>query len=90
MKFSVLALDYDGTIARDGVLDPEVRAAVAEVRDQEITAVIGCIPRSSALIESSQKGIHRKLGCEGDFLAKPHACPAIRRGGYLRRIVNDE
>ena len=40
MKFSVLALDYDGTIAREGVLDPEVRAAVAEVRAQGITVVI--------------------------------------------------
>ena len=40
MKFSVLALDYDGTIARDGVLDPEVRAAIAEVRAQGITVVM--------------------------------------------------
>jgi hypothetical protein len=40
MRFSVLALDYDGTIARDGVLDPEVRAAIAEVRAQGISVVI--------------------------------------------------
>ncbi len=40
MKFSVLALDYDGTIAREGVLDPEVRAAIADVRAQGITVVI--------------------------------------------------
>jgi len=40
MKFSVLALDYDGTIAREGVLDPQVRAATAEVRAQGITVVI--------------------------------------------------
>ena len=40
MKLSVLALDYDGTIARDGVLDTEVRAAIAEVRAQGITVVI--------------------------------------------------
>ena len=40
MRFSVLALDYDGTIARDGVLDPAVRAAIAEVRAQGITVVI--------------------------------------------------
>jgi hypothetical protein len=40
MRFSVLALDYDGTIARDGVLDPEVRAATAEVRAQGITVVL--------------------------------------------------
>jgi hydroxymethylpyrimidine pyrophosphatase-like HAD family hydrolase len=40
MKFGVLALDYDGTIARDGVLDPEVRAAIAEVRAHGIAVVI--------------------------------------------------
>ena len=40
MKFGVLALDYDGTIARDGVLDPEVRAAIADVRKHGIAVVI--------------------------------------------------
>jgi hydroxymethylpyrimidine pyrophosphatase-like HAD family hydrolase len=40
MKFGVLALDYDGTIAREGVLDPEVRSAIAEVRSRGITVVL--------------------------------------------------
>jgi hydroxymethylpyrimidine pyrophosphatase-like HAD family hydrolase len=40
MKFGVLALDYDGTIARDGVLDPQVRAAIAEIRSRGIAVVI--------------------------------------------------
>lgn len=40
MKFGVLALDYDGTIARDGVLDSEVRSAIAEVRRHGIAVVI--------------------------------------------------
>jgi hydroxymethylpyrimidine pyrophosphatase-like HAD family hydrolase len=40
MKFGVLALDYDGTIARDGVLDSEVRSAIAEVRARGIAVVI--------------------------------------------------
>lgn len=40
MKFGVLALDYDGTIARDGVLGPEVRSAIAEVRNHGIAVVI--------------------------------------------------
>ena len=30
MKFSALALDYDGTIATDGIFDLAVRQAVAE------------------------------------------------------------
>ena len=40
MKFGVLALDYDGTIARDGVLDPEVRKAIAEVRAHGIAVLL--------------------------------------------------
>src|SRR5579872_7203968 len=40
MKFGVLALDYDGTIARDGWLDPEVRMAIAEARARGIAVII--------------------------------------------------
>lgn len=40
MKFGVLALDYDGTIARDGKLDSDVRDAIAEVRARGIAVVI--------------------------------------------------
>ena len=32
MKLSVLALDFDGTIARDDRLDPSVRDAIADAR----------------------------------------------------------
>ena len=40
MKFSVLALDYDGTIARDGALDPDVRDAMGEARARGIVVVL--------------------------------------------------
>ncbi len=40
MKFGVLALDYDGTIARDGVLSPDIRAAIAEARAHGIAVII--------------------------------------------------
>src|SRR5215472_18027940 len=40
MKFGVLALDYDGTIATDGVLFPEVRSAIAEARVRGIVVII--------------------------------------------------
>ena len=40
MKFSVLALDYDGTIARDGQIDPDVRRAINEVRSRGIAVVV--------------------------------------------------
>ena len=36
----VLALDYDGTIAIDGALDPDVRAAIAEVRAAGVVVVL--------------------------------------------------
>lgn len=40
MRFSVLALDYDGTIAQDGVLDPEVRQAIHEARAHGVTVAL--------------------------------------------------
>ena len=40
MKFGILALDYDGTIARDGVLDPDVKSAIAEARARGIVVVL--------------------------------------------------
>jgi hydroxymethylpyrimidine pyrophosphatase-like HAD family hydrolase len=40
MKFLVLALDYDGTIARFDVLDPTVRKAIGELRAQDITVML--------------------------------------------------
>lgn len=40
MKFNVLALDYDGTIAKDGWLDPTARAAIADVRAAGIAVVL--------------------------------------------------
>lgn len=40
MKLAAIALDYDGTIARNGILDPDVRRAIAEVRAQGITVLL--------------------------------------------------
>ena len=40
MKFGVLALDYDGTIARDGILDSDVKASIAETRARGITVIL--------------------------------------------------
>ena len=40
MKFGVLALDYDGTIATDGVPCPDVRSAIAEARARGIVVII--------------------------------------------------
>ena len=40
MRFSALALAYDGMVANEGVLDPEVRQAIREVRAHGVTVVI--------------------------------------------------
>jgi hydroxymethylpyrimidine pyrophosphatase-like HAD family hydrolase len=40
MKFGVLALDYDGTIAREGTLDPDVKNAIIEARARGIVVVL--------------------------------------------------
>jgi hydroxymethylpyrimidine pyrophosphatase-like HAD family hydrolase len=40
MRFSVLALDYDGTIAQDGVLDADVHSAIVEARAHGIVVVL--------------------------------------------------
>ena len=40
MKLSALALDYDGTIAVDGVLDAEVRQAIGEARQRGIVVIL--------------------------------------------------
>jgi hypothetical protein len=40
MKFGVLALDNDGTIAQDGVLCPDVKIAIAEARARGIVVIL--------------------------------------------------
>jgi hydroxymethylpyrimidine pyrophosphatase-like HAD family hydrolase len=40
MKLSALALDYDGTIATDGVFDPTVREAIGEARQRGIAVIL--------------------------------------------------
>ena len=40
MKFSVLAVDYDGTIARGDTVDPEVRRALADIRAQGVAVML--------------------------------------------------
>ena len=40
MKLSVIALDYDGTIARNDVLDPSVREAIASARTQGVVVLL--------------------------------------------------
>lgn len=40
MKLAAIALDYDGTIAVNDVMDPSVRAAISETRDAGIAVIL--------------------------------------------------
>jgi hydroxymethylpyrimidine pyrophosphatase-like HAD family hydrolase len=40
LRFRVLAVDYDGTIAKGDVVHPDVRAALAEVRTQGVAVLV--------------------------------------------------
>lgn len=40
MKFSTLAIDFDGTIAQNDILDPGVREAIADLRAKGIVVVL--------------------------------------------------
>ncbi len=40
MKVLAIALDFDGTIAKDNRLDDHVREAIAKVREQNIFVII--------------------------------------------------
>jgi len=40
MKLRAFALDYDGTIAQDGVLNSQVRAAIGEARARGLVVAL--------------------------------------------------
>jgi hydroxymethylpyrimidine pyrophosphatase-like HAD family hydrolase len=58
MKLAALALDYDGTIAIDGHLDPSVREAIAAARQSGIVVVLVTGRRLSDL-----KNVAGDIGC---------------------------
>ena len=82
MKFGVLALDYDGTIARDGILDSEVRAAIAEARARGIAVVLvtGRILSELKQVAGDLQFVDAVVAENGAVLAYPN--------GHLRPLVN--
>ena len=58
MKLAALAIDYDGTIAVDGVLDPSVREAIGAARQQGIAVILVTGRRLSDL-----RRVAGDLGC---------------------------
>jgi len=75
MKFGVLALDYDGTIARDGVLDPDVKAAIIEARGRGIVVLIvtGRILSELRQMAGDLKFVDAVVAENGAVLAFPNA-----------------
>src|ERR1700681_1875291 len=82
MKFAVLALDYDGTVAVDGVLDPSVRHAIAELRQQRIAVVLVTGRRLADLrrVAGDLTCFDVVVGENGAVLEFPRHRPAPRDG----------
>jgi hydroxymethylpyrimidine pyrophosphatase-like HAD family hydrolase len=57
MKLAVLALDYDGTIARNDILDPSARAAIASARTNGILTLL-VTGRSLSELERAAGQLH--------------------------------
>ena len=88
MKFSALALDYDGTIATDGVFDPAVREAVGEVRQRGIVVILVTGRRLADLhaVGGDLTCFDAIVGENGAVLKFPHTQPNRARR-FLKRIV---
>ena len=65
MKLAAVAIDYDGTIAVDGVFDPDVRSAIAQLRLHGIAVVLVTGRRLTDL-----KRVAGNLGCFSAVVAE--------------------
>jgi len=86
MKLSALALDYDGTIAVNGALDPSVRAAIADLRRQGIVVVLATGRRLADL-----NGVAGDLACFDVIVAENGAVlsfPDSKRHATLAHAPN--
>lgn len=79
MKFCVLALDYDGTIAQDGQLNSDVRAAISEVRAQGIAVILvtGRMLADLRRVAGSLEFVDGVVGENGAVLALPGRDPRL-------------
>jgi hydroxymethylpyrimidine pyrophosphatase-like HAD family hydrolase len=79
MKFSVLAIDFDGTIAQNDHVDPVARQAIAHLRAQGITVVLvtGRIVRELRRIAGDLHFVDAVVGENGAVIEFPDS-------GYAR------
>lgn len=80
MKLGALALDYDGTIATDGRLDPEVRAALGEARARGVAVVV-----ATGRILDDLRRLNADLSWADALVAENGAVLALR-GGFTRLL----
>ena len=82
MKFCVLVLDYDGTIAIDGVLEPEVRAAIQEARAAGVVVVLatGRILDELRRVVGDLRFVDAIVAENGAVLAYPSTGHSMRLG----------
>jgi hydroxymethylpyrimidine pyrophosphatase-like HAD family hydrolase len=79
VKFGVLALDYDGTIAQDGVLCPDVKVAIAEARARGIVVILvtGRILSDLRSVAGDLNFVDAVVAENGAILAFPNGEPRI-------------
>ena len=88
MKLSVLALDYDGTIARNDRLDRSVEAAIGEARHRGIKVMLVTgrnlddLRRAAEATFSSSTALSRKTGLSSTFRMVGSRCRSGR--SFLR------
>ena len=75
MKLRVLALDYDGTVAREGVLSADVKSSIAEARAQGIVVIIvtGRILSDLRVVSGDLDFVDAVVAENGAVLALPGA-----------------
>jgi len=81
MKLRVLALDYDGTIAKDGVLSADVKSAIAAARARRVVVIIvtGRILSELRSVAGDLNFVDAVVAENGAVLAFPDTRPRILR-----------
>ncbi len=97
MKLNLLALDYDGTIAERGALDPDVHRALREVLREDLSAVLvtgrrlselqrllGTLDLFAAVVAENGAVLHFPRSGRSTLIARPPDpafCKELRRRG---------
>ncbi len=80
MRFDVLAIDYDGTIADHGVCQPEVRHALRDLRHAGVTVVLvtGRVLSDLRHVAGDLDFAHAVVAENGAVLSFPHSGRTLR------------